>query len=377
MLRRHHQPDYFLISNLALILISGLFILASASSTIAYQKFQDSYFYFKHQIFYGLIPGLFFLLIFSQIDYHHLKKFALPLFIITLFLLIAVFLPGFGFAHGQAQRWIKIGNLIFQPAELAKLSIILYLAAWLSKPHPTDGRGKESKIQRGQFLFFLIFLGLISLLIILQPNMGTLAIIVALSLIIYFVAGGQISHLITLVGLMLVSFIILIKIAPYRLARITAFFNPSFDSRGLTYQINQALLGIGSGGIFGLGLGHSRQKFLYLPEMFGDSIFAVLAEELGFILTTLFILLLLYFTYRGLKTARLAPDLFGRLLATGISFWFIFQTIINIGAMLNLLPLTGIPLPLVSYGGSAMAIFLAAIGILINISRQTVERGGQ
>ncbi|MGC9049128.1 MAG: FtsW/RodA/SpoVE family cell cycle protein, partial [Patescibacteria group bacterium] len=255
----------------------------------------------------------------------------------------------------------------FQPAELAKLLFLLFLAVWL------ENRGKVKNSWLNCFVPLVIFLVTISILVALQPDISTLVIIFVMVISVYFLAGGQIIHLITLVSGVLAATFLMIKIAPYRMARLITFLHPEIDPKGIGYHVQQALIAIGSGGLFGLGLGHSRQKFFYLPEVYSDSIFAVMAEEFGFFLTAGIIILFFYFAYRGLKIAQKAPDLLGQLLAGGILSLFIFQTIVNLGALMRLFPLTGIPLPLISYGGSSMLTFLAAFGILVNISRQTYE----
>lgn len=364
---KYHQPDYQLIILLGLILLVGLAALYSASAVVGSKNFEDQYFFLKHQLLYGLLPGLFLFLILSHLDYHILRRLAVAVLIAAVILLVLVFVPGIGVARGEARRWISVLGLTFQPSELSKLAFLIYLSAWLSN------RGKKIKNWSSSFFPFVALLAIISVLIALQLDLGTLAVIFAMVISVYFLAGGRIVHLITLVGGVLSLIFIMIKFVPYRLARLTAFLHPGTDPLGIGYHIQQALIAVGSGGLFGLGLGHSRQKFFYLPEAYSDSIFAVMAEEFGFFLTAAIIILFFYFAYRGFKIVQKAPDLFGQLLSAGILSLFIFQTIINIGALIHLFPLTGIPLPLVSYGGSAMTVFLAALGILVNISKQTQE----
>jgi len=364
---KYHQPDYQFIILLGLILLIGLVALTSASAIVALQKFGDSYFFLKHQVIYGLLPGLILFFLFSKIDYHFYRRLAVWFMIFTIVSLVLVFIPGLGFARGEAKRWISIFGFSFQPAELTKLLFLIYLAVWF------ESRGKKIKSWSNTFVPLVIFLVVISALIALQPDIGTLAVVFAMTISIYFLAGGEIIHLIVLISGVMASIFLMIKIAPYRMARLITFLHPEIDQKGIGYHIRQALIAIGSGGLFGLGLGHSRQKFFYLPEAYSDSIFAVMAEEFGFFLTAGIVVLFFYFVYRGLKIAQKAPDKLGQLLAAGILSLFIFQTIINIGALIRLFPLTGIPLPLVSYGGSSMATFLAALGILVNISRQTRE----
>lgn len=365
-----HGTDYFLIALLGVILLFGLIMLSSASTAVAYQRFQDNYYYLKHQLIFGVAPGLLLFLIFSKIDYRFWRRLAFPALIAAIVLLVAVFLPGLGFSFGGATRWIKVGSVIFQPAEAVKLAFLIYLASWLEK------RGEKGVRDFSYGLIpFITVLGLIMLLVAMQPDIGTMSIIVLASLTVYFVAGAQIKHLAGLSVLGVVLFFILVKIAPYRAARLTVFLNPELDPQGIGYHINQALLAVGSGGLFGLGLGLSRQKHLYLPEVIGDSIFAIIAEELGFIFVTGLVLLFSLLVYRGLKIAREAPDFFGRYLAVGIVAWVGWQVIINIGAMIGFLPLTGLTLPFISYGSSSLVVLMIAMGILVNISKQA--KGGK
>ncbi len=360
-----HQPDQTLLISFVILVVLGLLVLSSASYFIACQKFNDCYFYLKHQLLFGLLPGAIFFLFFSVFNYQNLKKLALPLLILTIFLLGIVFIPGVGFARGEAQRWVKIFGIVVQPSEIAKLTFIIYLSAWLAKNQESIKSFKQV------FFPFVLLLIIICFLIISQPDLGTLIVIVSSALVIYFIAGAslpQVSFLIIgLFSLLVVS----IKVAPYRLARIMAFFHPEIDPQGIGYHINQAILAISSGRILGRGLGYSSQKIYHLPEVVSDSIFAVMAEELGFILVAGVVILYIYLTYRIFRLAGSTNQVFGKLLAAGIGFWFIFQSIVNMGAMLGILPLTGIPLPLIGYGGSNFCVFLAAFGILVNISRQT------
>jgi len=359
------QPDYVLIILFGILIFFGLIMLSSAGTVIGYQKFKDSYYFLKHQMLYGFLPGLILLYIFSKIDYHKWKKIAFPLLIFSIVLLLLVFIPGIGASYGtNAKSWINIFGFSIQPSEIVKLTFLIYLAAWLDKRSDKDIKDVSAGL-----IPFLISLGIIALLIILQPDIGTMSIIILISLVVFFVAGASILHLAEIGTAGLIFLAILVKAAPYRAARLTTFLHPELDPQGIGYHINQALLAIGSGGIFGLGLGHSRQKFQYLPEVTGDSIFAVTAEELGFIFTAFLIILFLAIVYRSFSLAQNSPDKFGKLMIVGIISWFIFQAFINIGAMLGLLPITGIPLPFISYGGTALMTSLAALGILINISK--------
>ncbi|PKL72349.1 putative lipid II flippase FtsW [Candidatus Kuenenbacteria bacterium HGW-Kuenenbacteria-1] len=362
---KSHQPDYIFIITLFILIIFGLIALSSASTVISYQKFQDSYYFLKHQILFGLIPGLVFFFLALKINLNQLKKYSPILLIISILLLIAVLIPELGVNYGKARSWINIAGISFQPSELIKLFLILFLATWFEK------KGEKIKSFSQSVLPFLFLLGIICFLIILQPDMGTMSVIVSIALMIFFVTNAKLQHFLLIILSGIGLLILLIKATPYRLARLTVFLNPTLDPLGIGYHINQAFLAIGSGGILGLGLGHSQQKFQYLPEVIGDSIFAIIAEELGFILSTGLIILFLILIFRGFKIAQNAPNEFTKLTAFGIISWFGFQAFINIAAMLGLAPITGIPLPFISYGGTSLAISLAAAGILINISKYT------
>jgi len=361
-----HKPDYHFLITLLAIIILGLIMLSSASVALSYEKFGNAYFYVKHQIFSGLIPGIFLLIVFSLVDYRLWKKVAFAALIFSIALLMAVFIPGIRAEYGTAQSWLNIFGVSFQPAELVKLTFLIYLAAFLE----AKGRKKAGDLREGM-VPFLVVLGIIALLLILQPDIGTMMIIIIFSLIVYFVGGAKLSHMAAFGFGGVISLLLLIKISPYRSARLMTFLHPELDPQGVGYHINQAFLAIGSGGLWGRGFGMSRQKFQYLPEVAGDSIFAIIAEELGFFISALIIIAFLYLMYRGFKIAQTAPDNFAKLLVVGIISWIMVQSFVNIGAMVGLLPLTGVPLPFVSYGGTAMAVLLGACGIIINISRQT------
>ena len=362
-----HKPNYALIITIFMLVIFGLIMMSSASAVLSYENFGNNYHFFLHQLLYGVIFGFIALIITSKIDFHVWARFAPYLLLITIGLLVLVFIPGLGVEFGGAKRWIGIGSLTLQPTEIAKLTFILYLATWLDK------REKGIKDVKYGLLPFLTIIGVVGLLILLQPDLSSMFIILLTAIVIYFVAGASLTHIFALGVGGIAGLLLLIKIAPYRMARFTVFLNPEMDPQGIGYQINQALLAIGSGGIFGQGLGKSIQKYNYLPEATGDSIFAIIAEELGFIRILVLIILFLIFSYIGYRIAMKAPDNFGKLLATGIVTWITFQAFIKIAAIIALIPLTGIPLPFVSYGSSALLFSLVGIGILINISKYTKE----
>ncbi len=343
----------------------GLVLISSAGIARSMAVYGEPYYFLTHQFLYGFIPGVIAWFLFQHLDYRIWQKFAFPFFAIAILMLVVVFLPGMGMTVKGAQRWIHLGFLTFQPTEICKLALIVYLSAWLvSSKQNIQGSIKG-------FVGFLFILGLLGGLIMAQPDMGTLGIIVVTACVIYFVSGARFIFLTTiLAGGGFLAFL-MVKIAPYRMQRIMSFMDPSSDPQGMGYQINQALIALGSGGLWGVGLGHGRQKFNYLPEPVGDSIFAILGEELGLIGCGVLILLFIILAWRGFIIAKKAPDLFGKLLATGITTWFVFQAFINIAAISALIPLTGVPIPFVSYGGSALIFSMAAMGVMLNISKQT------
>lgn len=360
----HHDSDKALIIIILVILVFGLIILSSASGAVAYAKFADAYYYVKHQLF-GLVLGLIAFFYLSRIDYHLWRKYALGFLIFSVILLLLVFIPGLSADYGKARSWINIFGFSLQPAEFVKLSFLLYLAAWL------ENRKEQLEDLSQGIGPFIIIMCLIAVLMILQPDVGTLSIVALTSLIVYFIGGGSLKHIIIILVFSVLSFALLTQFKPYQLDRFRCMIDPGYDRQDVCYHVNQSLIAVGSGGIFGRGLGASRQKYMYLPEVSSDSIFAVIAEETGFIVSAILILVYLYIFYRGYLIAIHAPDVFGRILAIGIVSWIVIQAMINIAGIINALPMTGVPLPLISYGGSSILASLAALGILVNISKQT------
>jgi cell division protein FtsW len=357
------QVDKVFLWTVLILLAIGLLVLSSASSVLSYQRFGHNFYYFIRQLFFGAVPGLILMYICSKIDYHRWQALA-PLGVLAgVGMLIAVLIPGIGFEVGGARRWINFGVFLFQPAEFVKLAMIIYLASWYDKRqhHVHD-------LYYG-FLPVLAIVGLVAGLIIMEPDMGTMLILASIGAVMFFIGGARIRYLAATSAIGMLVLWILIKAAPYRADRFLAFLDPSIDATGISYQINQALLAIGSGGWWGRGFGQSLQKHSYLPEPIGDSIFAIMSEELGFIRICLVLLLFLFMAYRGFKIARTAPDTFGKLVAGGVTAWLVLQALINMGGITGVTPLTGIPLTFISYGSTAMTIALAAVGIMLNISR--------
>jgi cell division protein FtsW len=352
----------FLFITLALLLY-GLTVLYSASSVQSFNDFGNTSYYIVHQVLYGALIGLIAMYICAKMDYHIWQKYLPFLIFLSLFLLILVKIPGLGFASGGAARWVRLGPITFQPAELAKLVIILYLASWVGKK-----RGVLNDFYYGilPLLFIIILFGG---LILWQPDFGTMLVLVLVSFFMLFAAGINWKYFFYSFIAGVLALYAFIKIEPYRVKRLATFLNPALDPKGISYQINQALLAIGSGGLWGFGYGLSRQKHNYLPAVLNDSIFAVFAEELGFFRVLIALALFVFFALKGFKIAKNAPDTFGKMVALGITSWITLQALINIAAILNLLPLTGIPLPFFSYGSTALIANLAAVGIVLNISK--------
>ncbi|MCU0679038.1 MAG: putative lipid II flippase FtsW [Planctomycetes bacterium] len=364
---KYHHSDTFLLLIVAVILIFGLVSLISASGAFAYAGKGDAYYYVEKQLF-GLAVGLIAFLYFASTDYRIWKKYALGFLVFSIILLLLVFIPGLSAAWGKSRSWINFFGYSLQPSELVKLSFLLYLAAWLENRKDNLRRFSQGSGP------FIIILSIISLLMLLQPDVGTLSIIGLTSLIVYFVGGGSLKHIILILLFTVIAFTAMIQIRPYQLNRFKCLIDPSNGRQDVCYQVNQSLIAVGSGGLTGRGLGASRQKYMYLPEVYADSIFAVIAEETGLVFSATLVALYSLLFYRGYLIAKNSLDDFGRILAIGISSWIAIQAFVNIGGIINIIPMTGVPLPLISYGGSALLASLSALGILTNISRQTKLR---
>ncbi|KPJ71451.1 hypothetical protein AMJ50_02085 [Parcubacteria bacterium DG_74_3] len=365
------KPDYILLGVSLILIAFGILILSSASASISQERFGQSYYFLNHQLLFGLLPGVILGFLAFKIELSFLKKQAPILILINLFLMLMVFLPWTGSSFRGGTRWLTLGPISFQPSEFLKLGAIIYWASWLTSPKKDLFLSrKKTKTQNFLLIPFLIITGLIGLLLIFQPDISTLGIIVFVSTLIYFWADTPFWHTVFIILIGLACLFALVKLAPYRLSRFSVFFNPDIEPMGIGYQIKQALITIGSGRISGVGLGLSRQKSGFLPQSMSDSIFAILAEETGFLGGATLIFLFLIFLWRSFKVALSNKDAFSQLLGAGISSWIILQAFINIGSMIGIIPLTGIPLPFVSYGGSALTNELIGLGLLLNISKQ-------
>lgn len=344
-----------------LLILFGLLMVYDASAAAALQNFNDKYYFLKEQVKW-LLLGLVGAAAAFFFDYRLLKKISLPLLLFTLFCLLAVFVPGLGVRAYGAHRWINLGFTVFQPSELTKISLIIYLASWLAVK------------ERGKLLPFLLLTGTVFGLVIAEPDMGTAVVIFGTAMSMYFLSEAELLGLVTLLPIIAAGATILVLHSPYRLRRLLTFFDTENDPLGASYHIRQVLLALGSGGLFGLGLGNSRQKYSYLPESTTDSIFAIIGEELGFLGAAVLLVIFIYLFRQAIQFSFGLEDQFSRLLASGIIFWLIFQTIINLASMVGLIPLTGVPLPFISYGGSALVTELSAVGLLANIWRSNPER---
>lgn len=355
-------PDYFFISIVVILTIFGLVMLSSASSDLAKARFGDSYYYITHQITNGLLFGIAGFLLGMFVSLKVWEKLSVWLFFGNIILLILVFFPMFGIEAYGSERWITFGFISFQPGEILKLTFLLFLSSWVA-----HDKERSKSVSRG-FIPFLLILGVSAGLLFLQPATTIAVILAAAALAAYFAAGAKIRYLVSIMILGIISVAGLISITPYRLDRIKGFLDPESDPLGITYHVNQSITAIGSGGVWGVGLGNSTTKLKYLPEPIGDSIFAVIGEELGFVGALFVIVLFILFVWRGLMIAKNSRDVFSRSLGVGLTSVIGIQAFINIGATSGLIPFTGVPLPFVSYGGTALAISLTMCGILANIS---------
>ncbi len=363
-MRQRGHIDYLILYAFIALTVFGLVALSSASSDLAKKEFGSASYYLSHQVIYGLGLGVVGFLVAYFLPYEKYKKFAPLILLGALSGLILAFTP-LGFTSGGASRWVDLGPIIFQPAELLKIGFVVYLAAWLSG----NKHNRQSDFVNG-FIPFLMISGFIALLLVLQKSTSSIIILMLAGLAIYFASGAPMRYVITTIIGGLLAIALLIYVTPYRLERVRTYIDPTKDAQGSGYQINQALITIGSGGVFGVGYGNSFSK-RYLPEPIGDSIFAIIAEEFGFVGATLIITAYLFMIVRGFLLAEKIRDPFGKLLLVGFSTIIGVQVFMHIGAISGVIPLTGVPLPFISYGGTALAIFMTIVGIMLNVSRKT------
>jgi cell division protein FtsW len=362
--RSGSHVDYILIGAVGLLLALGAQMVYSASVVIAHNEFGDETYFFTRQLTW-IAVGTIGLVVAASVDYHRWQKVSLLMLVVTVVALVLVLVPGLGTVQYGSARWLKLGPLpSFQPSELAKITVVIYMADWLAR----KGKG-VSGLAHGS-IPFLIILGVIAGLVVVEPDMGTAVIICAVAFSVFFVAGANLWHLI--LGFVpggILTAIVVTYAAPYRAERLAGFLDPFADPLGKGWQAMQTFIALGSGGLYGVGFGMSRQKAYYLPNAHTDSILAIIGEELGLIGTLAVILLLMVIGWRGLRIALRAPDPFGRLLALGLTAKILWQAIINIGAVTSSLPYTGVTLPFVSFGGNSLCMTMIGIGLMLSVSR--------
>lgn len=362
LVKPHGFDRYFFIIVLV-ITVAGLLAFVSASLGILAKSESKFYGVLFNQLVFGFIGGLAALWVTAQIPYIFWRKYAFALFVGTVLLTLCVFIPGLGFAHGGAQRWLSIGPISLQPAELLKIGFIIYFASWLAWT-----RKKEQEFKY-KIAPLAVLLAIVAGALLIQPDTKSLILITAAASGMLFVSGVEWKKILGFFVLGVVALTILAFARPYVMTRIKTFINPASDPRGASYQLQQGLIAIGSGGIAGRGLGQSVQKFNYLPEPQGDSIYAVIGEEFGFVGSTLLVVLYIFLAIRGYKIAMNARDAFGLYLSVGIISLIIAQSFLNIASLVGLFPLTGVPLVFISHGGTSLFIALAAVGIVLNVSK--------
>ncbi len=351
------KPGIFLFLTTIFLSLFGIFILYESSTYSALLSLSDKYYFVKNQAIWFIL-GTIACIIISKINYKIYYKAAVPILVVSLAALVLVFFPGIGLSLKGAHRWLNFGFTVVQPSEILKISLAMYLAAWLSNK------------EKGRFMAFMMLLALSVLLVIVEPDMGTAVIIAGTATIVYFLSGAPVRDLVLIVAALFIGVFGLIMLEPYRVARFASYQN--FNTKNLTgtsYQVKQILISLGSGGLTGVGFGNSIQKYGYLPENTTDSIFAIFAEEAGFIGSTILIFIFGAFVILGFIISINAPDLFGKLLGAGIITFIAIQAFVNLASQAVVIPLTGVPLPFISYGGSSLIINLVSIGILLNIAR--------
>jgi cell division protein FtsW len=346
-----------------ILIVAGFFIFSSASLGLLAKEGSNYSSVTFSQTVLGLFLGSLAMILATRLDYRLWKKWAFYVFVFAVILNILVLIPQIGFAHGGARRWIMLAGVSFQPSEVLKFAFVIYFAAWLA-----SAKDKVKEFRQG-LLPMLALLGICGGLLLLQPDTDTFLIIVISGFTMYIAGGGRWRWVLMLGVCGVLGLGVLAFTRPYVMKRIQTFFHPTADSLGSAYQLQQGLIAIGSGEMFGRGFGQSVQKYTYLPEPIGDSIFAVAAEEFGFVGSVLLLALFLLFATRGLKVASRVPNPFGRLVAVGLVIMIIAQAFVNIGAMLGVLPLSGITLPFVSHGGTSLFISLFEVGVVLAISK--------
>jgi cell division protein FtsW len=362
------SPDYLIAATVGVLVLIGILAVYSSSFALGILEFGDANYFVVRQTFFGVL-GAVAMFTLMKADYRHLRVISPLLMLAAIVSLVAVLVPGIGLAHNGATRWIGIGGPIppLQPSEFAKLAIIVYVSAWLA------ARGDGVKVFWLGFFPCVLLVGVVAGLVMLEPDLGTTIVLVLTTMTLVFVAGASLTHVMACIGVGSVAASMLVLSGGYRADRIFAFISAEDDPSGRGFQTLQLLIALGSGGIRGLGLGASRQKFFYVPGAHTDGVFAIIGEEMGLIGCVVVLGLFAFLMVRGFRVILRARDDFGSLLAVGIVSWIGYQTVINVGGITRTLPLTGIPLPFLSYGGSALMATLAGIGILLSVSRYGVD----
>jgi cell division protein FtsW len=363
---RRHGPDYGMLTAVLVLLIVGLVFVYSSSYVVADLEFGDPNHFIKRQALFAVL-GLVGMLVMMQIDYRHLRRLSPLLMLVALVGLGAVLVPGVGVESNGALRWIQVGPLPpVQPSEFAKLAVLIYMAAWLAS------RGDALQDFSLGVVPFVGMVGFVGALVMLEPDLGTAIMIAVITGTLFFIAGARLMHVLALAGSGVLMATVLIISGGYRVRRILSFTSAEDDPTGVGFQTLQLLVAFGSGGVWGMGLGVSRQKFSYIPGSHTDGVLAIVGEELGLVGVLVVLGLFLVLFWRGWMVMQRSADSFGSLLAAGVLAWFAFQLLLNVGGVTRLIPLTGIPLPFLSAGGSSLLMTLLAVGILLSVSKSAV-----
>ncbi len=359
-----NQPDRHLLFITVLLCGAGLVMVTSASVAFAYTQREFAFYYAERQAIWMAI-GFVALFALSRLDYRKLRPLAPIGAVVAALLMLLVLVPHVGVTVNGARRWFDAGPFgTFEPSELGKLAFAFYVAHWI------DRRGADIKDFKRGFIPFVAMLGGVLAVLMLQKDLGTAIVMVGIFASAYWAGGGRVTHIVVLVAVMALAFVALTIAEPYRFARLVSWQNPLSDPLGAGFQSTQSIYGLASGGFFGVGIGHSVEKFGWLPEAHTDFIFAIIGEETGLLGTTLVMLGFLFFGWRGYRAALRAPDTFGLTLATAITTWVAFEALLNMATVTNTIPITGVPLPFFSYGGTAVASTLAGVGLLLSIARR-------
>jgi len=361
--RQEYPLHRLLLALVMALVVTGLLVTYSASFGVGESLHDDPYYFIVRQCIYALI-GLSLMSLLMALDYRRLRRLSFPLMLLALAAVAVVLVPGVGTVRNGAARWLDLGPLQVQPSEGAKVALVLYMAAWLA------GRGEEIRRFTVGLLPFVLIVGTMGGLIVAEPDMGTAAIVVAVALVIFFVARAPLTHVLAVLLVGAAASYLLILSQDYRLTRIHTFLAPDSDPMGSGYHLAQLLTAFGAGGITGLGWGASRQKLGLLPNVHTDGVFAVVGEELGLVGAVAVLALFVMLLSLGLRVAQRAPDRLGQLMVTGVVSWLAIQTLVNLGGVTGLIPLTGVPFPFFSYGGSSLVSTLAGMGLVLSVARR-------